>query len=125
MKRADEGLQTGGVSGLAASWLRLWRASPRRSAESLGQPKRTVGPGALAHATGTAIGQIGLDRLLPGSLRGFGVAGGAFEIFQNRPGLPGLSGVAIGLLALNRPLKLLSGFVVAAELDQRIGQVAS
>ena len=50
--------------------------------DRLGDQSEEFGLVALTDATGTAIGQIGLDRLLPGGLRGFGVAGGAFEVFQ-------------------------------------------
>ena len=80
---------------------------------------------ALALAAGAAIGQIGLDRPPPGRLRGFGLAGGAFEILQERPPFPRLGSVAIWLLALDRPPEFLPGFGVAPELDQRTRQVAA
>src|SRR6185436_20357498 len=80
---------------------------------------------ALAHPSGPAIGQIGLDRPPPGRLRGFGLAGGAFEILQDRPSFPGLRGVAIGLKALDRPSEFLPGFVVAAKLSQNPREVAA
>ena len=72
-----------------------------------------LGKVVLAEATGAAIGQIGLDRLLPSGLRSLGVAGGAFEVFQNRPSRPRQSGVAIRPLALNRALKLLGVIAMA------------
>jgi len=40
------------------------------------------------------------------------MVGDAFEVFEERPGFPGFGGVAIGSLALNRPLELLPGVVV-------------
>ena len=72
-----------------------------------------------------AVGEVELDGLPAGGGRGGEVADGAFEVVEDGVGLPGLGGVAEGLVALDRALQLRTGFVVLIEGDELNGDVAA
>jgi hypothetical protein len=71
----------------------------------------------LTLSTVTAIRQIVLHRLLPGSRRGLGVAGGLFEVVETVPGLPGLGSMAERLITFYDALQFAAGFFISFEFE--------
>src|SRR5262245_30824760 len=65
----------------------------------VGDESAQARPRMLTLSAATAIRQIAMHRLLPGSRRGLRVAGGLFEVVEKGPGLPGCGSMSERLIA--------------------------
>jgi hypothetical protein len=72
-----------------------------------------------------AVGQEQLDGLLTSRRGGCGIAIGQLDVGKDGPRIPRCGGVTERLLAGDRAANLLAGFVVAAELAERVGEVVA
>ncbi len=75
-----------------------------------------------AAAAGSGVGGDGFG---PGLRGGGGVAGGGFEVVEDNPGRPWLGIRAVGSLAREGALELLTRFPIATERDEAIRRVTA